>query len=93
MVVDLRVEIALHDVFLVVTIFCACSTAWGIGDLHRTAAVEEGPCPSAVGIISSGAGGLVEEEAFGRFRRLIFVKGHLKPTSKQNHFKMALRSG
>ena len=37
-VVNLRVEIALHDIFLIVTIVSACPTAWGIGDLHQTAA-------------------------------------------------------
>ena len=45
-VIDLRVEMALHDIFLVVPIVCACPTAWGIGNLHQTAAVEEEPCPS-----------------------------------------------
>ena len=39
-VIDLRVEIALHDTFLVVPIVCACPTAWGIGNLHQAAAVE-----------------------------------------------------
>ena len=48
-VIGLRVEIALHVVFLVVPIVCACPTAWGIGNLNQTAAVEEEPCPSAVG--------------------------------------------
>ena len=71
MVVDLRVEIALHNSFFMVTIVCACPTAWGIGDLHQAAAVEEEPCPSAVGSMSPGAVELVEEEAFDRFRRLI----------------------
>ena len=33
-VVDLRVEIALHDILLVVPIVCACPAAWGIGNLH-----------------------------------------------------------
>ena len=33
-VIDLRVEIALHDIFLVIPIVCACSAAWGIVDLH-----------------------------------------------------------
>ena len=51
-VVDLRVEIALHDILLVVPIVCACATAWGIGNLHQAAAVEEEPCPSAVGCMS-----------------------------------------
>ena len=37
MVIDLWVEIALHD-FLVVHIVCAYPAAWGIGDLHQTAA-------------------------------------------------------
>ena len=72
--VDLRVEIALHDVLLVVPIVCACPTAWGIGKLHRTAAVEEEPCPCAVGSISPGAAELVEEEAFDRFRRIISIE-------------------
>ena len=62
MVVDLRVEIALHDIFLVVPIVCACPTAWGIGNLHQAAAVEEEPCPSAVGSMSPGAVKLVEED-------------------------------
>ena len=63
-VIDLRVEIALHDIFLVVPIVCACPAASGIGDLHQTAAVEEEPCLSAVGSMSPGAVDLVEEEAF-----------------------------
>ena len=67
MVIDLRVEIALHDILLVVPIVCACPTAWGIGDLHQTAAVEVEPCPSAVGSMSPGVVELVEEEAFDRF--------------------------
>ena len=33
-VVDLRVEIALHHILLVVPIVCACPAAWGIGNLH-----------------------------------------------------------
>ena len=68
-VIDLRVEVALHDILLVlvVVIACACPAAWGIGDLHQTAAVEEEPCPSAVGSMSPRAVDLVEEEAFGRF--------------------------
>ena len=74
MVVDHRVEIALHDVLLVVPIVCACPAAWGIGNLHQTAAVEEEPCPSAVGNMSPGAVDLVEEEAFDRFRRPISVE-------------------
>ena len=41
MVVALWVEIALHDILLVVPIVCACPAAWGIGNLHQTAAVEE----------------------------------------------------
>ena len=73
-VIDLRVEIALHDIFLVVFIVCACPAAWGIGNLHQTAAVEEEPCPSAVGSMSAGAIDLVEEEAFDRFGRLISVE-------------------
>ena len=28
---------------------------WGIGDLNQTSAVEEEPCPSAVGSMSPGA--------------------------------------
>ena len=52
MVIDLRVEIALHDILLVVPIVSACPTAWGIGNLHQTAAVEEEPCPFAVGSMS-----------------------------------------
>ena len=65
-VIDLRVEIALHDILLVVPIVCACPAAWGIGNLHQTAAVEEEPCPSAVGSMSPGAVELAEEEAYGR---------------------------
>ena len=41
MVVDLRVEIALHDILFVVPIVCACPAAWGVGNLHQTAAVED----------------------------------------------------
>ena len=74
MVIDLRVKIAHHDILLVVPIVCASPTAWGIGDLHQTAAVEEEPCPSAVGSMSPGAVDLVEEEAFDPFRRLISVE-------------------
>ena len=74
MVVALRVEIALHDILLVVPIVCACPAAWGVRNLHQTAAVEEEPCPSAVGSMSPGAVDLVEEEAFDRFRRLISVE-------------------
>ena len=73
-VIDLRVEIALHDIFLVVPIVSACPAAWGIENLNQTAAVEEGPCPSAVGSMSPGAVELAEEEAFDRFRRLISVE-------------------
>ena len=73
MVVALQVEITLHDILLIVPIVCACPAAWGIGNLHQTAAVEEEPCPSAVGSMSPGAVDLVEEEAFDRFRRLISV--------------------
>ena len=73
-VIGLRVEKALHDILLVVPIVCACPTAWGIGKLHQTAAVEEEPCPSAVGSVSPGAVELVEGKAFDRFRRLISVK-------------------
>ena len=74
MVIDLRVEMALHDIFLVVPIVCACPAAWGIGNLHQTAVVEEVPCPSAVGSMTLGAVELVEEEAFDRFRRLVSVE-------------------
>ena len=73
-VIDLRVEIALHDIFLVVPIVCACPTAWGIGNLHQAAAVEKEPYPSAVGSMSPGVVDLVEEEAFDRFRRLVSVE-------------------
>ena len=52
MVVALRVEIALHDILFVVPIVCACPAAWGVRNLHQTAAVEEEPCPSAVGSMS-----------------------------------------
>ena len=31
-VVALRVEVALHDILLVVPIVCMCPTAWGIGN-------------------------------------------------------------
>ena len=54
-------------------IVCTCPRAWGIGDLHQAAAVEEELCPSAVGSMSPGAVELVEEEAFDRFGRLISV--------------------
>ena len=74
MVVDHRMEIALHDIFLVVPIVCACPAAWGIGNLHQTAAVEEEPCPSAVCSMSPGAVELVKKEAFDRFRRLVSVE-------------------
>ena len=74
MVVDLRVKIALYDIFLAIPIVCACPTAWGIRNLHQTAAVKEEPLPSAVGSMSPGAAELVEEEAFDRFRRLISVE-------------------
>ena len=63
-------EIALHIIFLVVHIVCTCPTAWGIGDLHQTAAVEEEPCPSTLGSMSSGAVELVEAETFGRHKFL-----------------------
>ena len=72
--VALRVEIALHDILFVVPIVCACPAAWGVGNLHQTAAVEEEPCPSAVGSMSPGAVDLVEEEAFDRFGRLVSVE-------------------
>ena len=72
--VALRVEIALHDILFVVPIVCACPAAWGVGNLHQTAAVEEEPCPSAVGSMSPGAVDLVEEKAFDRFRRLVSVE-------------------
>ena len=71
--IDLRVEIALYDIFLAVYIVCACPAAWGIGNLHRAAAVEEEPCPSAVGSMSPGPVELDDEEAFGRFRRLLLL--------------------
>ena len=74
MVIDLRVEVAHHDIFLVVPIVCACPTAWSIGNLHQTSAVEEEPCPSAVDNKPLGAVELVVEEAFDRFRRLISVE-------------------
>ena len=57
-------EIALHDIFLVIPF----PTAWAIRDLHQTAAVEEEPCPSVLGIMSPGAVELVEDGAFGRLR-------------------------
>ena len=72
--INLRAEMALCDNFFTVAVVCACSTAWGIGDLHQAAAVEEGPCPSVVGSMSPGAVDLVEEKAFDRFRRLISVE-------------------
>ena len=34
-VVALRVEVALHDILVVVPIVCVCPTAWGIGNLHQ----------------------------------------------------------
>ena len=74
MEIDLRVEIALHDILLVVPLVCACPIAWGIGDLHQTAAVEEEPRTSAVSSMSPGAVELVEEEAFDLFGRLISVE-------------------
>ena len=72
-VIDLRVEVALHDIFLV-PIVCTCPTAWGIGDLRQTAAVEEKRCTSAVGSKSPGAVELVEKEAFDRFNHQIFME-------------------
>ena len=75
MLIDLRVEIALYDIFLVAPIVCVCPTAWGIGNLHQAAAaVEEEPCPSAVDTMSPGAVKMIEEEAFDLFRRLISVE-------------------
>ena len=73
-VVNLRVEIAIHDILLIVTTVRACPTAWGIGNLHQTAAVEKEPCPSAVGSMSPGAVNLVKEEALDYFGRLIFIE-------------------
>ena len=73
-VIDLRVKIALHDIFLIVPFVRACPTAWGIGNLHQTVAVEEEPRPSAVGRKFPGAVEMVEEEAFDRFRRLVSVE-------------------
>ena len=73
-VVDLRVEVALHDILLIVPIVCACPAAWGIGNVHQAAAVEEEPCPSAEGWMSPGAEDLVVEEASDRFGRLITVE-------------------
>ena len=78
-VIDLRVEISLHDIFLVVPIVCACLAAWGIGNLHQTAAVEEEPFPSAVGSMTPGAVGLVEEEAYHCFGILNSVEAPLPP--------------
>ena len=66
-VVDLRVEISLHDIFLVVPIVCACPAAWGIGNLHQAPAVEEEPCLSGIGSMSPSAVELVEEEASGLY--------------------------
>ena len=91
MVIGLRVEIALHVIFLVVPIVSACPAAWGIGNLHQTAAVEEEPCPSAVRSMSSGAVELVEEEAFDSFRRLIPVEA--APFSVGCSFFFALPEG
>ena len=73
MVVDLWVEIALHDILLIVTIVCACLATWGIGNLHQTAAVEEGPCPSAVGSMSPGAAELVVVASFFLFLVLVLI--------------------
>ena len=67
MVVALRVEIALHDLLLVVPIVCACPTAWGVGNLHQTAAVEEEPCPSAVGSKSQDRQSWLERKVILRF--------------------------
>ena len=39
-VIGLRVERALHVIFLVVPIVSACPAVWGIGNLNQTAAVE-----------------------------------------------------
>ena len=44
MAIGLRVEIALHVIFLVVPIVSACPAACGIGKPNQTAAVEEEPC-------------------------------------------------
>ena len=61
-----RVESARQDRFLVVPIGCACPTAWGIGNLHQTAVVEEESCPSAVGSMFPEAVELVDK-VVGRF--------------------------
>ena len=66
MVIGLRVEIALHVIFLVVPIVSACPAAWGIGNLHQTAVVEEESCPSAVGSMFPEAVELVDK-VVGRF--------------------------
>ena len=79
MVIDLRVEVALHDIPLVVPIVCACPTAWGVGNMHQAAAVEEEPCPSAVGSISPGAVDLAES-IFSR------VVGRQPPCSQAGRF-------
>ena len=72
--IDLRVEVALHDISPVVPIVSAYPAAWDIENLHQTSAVEEEPCPSAVCSMSPGAIELAEEEAFDHFRRLISVE-------------------
>ena len=61
-------------IILMMATVCACPTAWGIRNLHQTAAVEEEPCPSAVGNKSPGAVELVEKEAFDHFGRLISIE-------------------
>ena len=72
--VALQVEVAFHDILLVVPIVCACPTARGIGNLHQTAAVEEKPCPAAVGSMSPGAVKLVEEDCVSFFfLKLAFI--------------------
>ena len=70
-------EIALHDIFFVVPIVCARPTAWGIGILHQSAAVEEKLCPSAVGSKFSAAIKLVEEGSFNRFGRLVTIEASM----------------
>ena len=87
MVIDLRVEIALHDIFLVVPIVCACPAAWGIENLHQTAAVEEEPCPSAVCSMSPRSVGAVElaSQLFSSYKQVYCSFGQ----RKKNFFLMS----
>ena len=46
-------------------------------DLHQSAAVEEKPWPPAVGSKSPGSEGLVDEEAFDCFGRLVSIQASM----------------